>query len=588
MSAVAGMREGVVRRRGIVALLALVLLSVLLSAAAAAYAAEVVITYKDPNGGTTTETDGTITYEGSHGTQIEGMTVYRDETKEFKDLDGLTCEPANAEHQCDEFDLFSNNATVEAKAPCVQDFTYYCPDADYWVANLGKGFGNYFTLGGSLEYIKATLTAGSGNAEISGTPNPSVEGFPDEDIITGGSEGTDHLYGGPGNDTIYGGAANSTIDGGAGNDTIYADSGNDAINGGPGNDTIYGGTGNSYIFGGPGNDVEVGGSGTDLLGWSAFGLPETGEPDKGENTFESTGGNTIVSFEYAKGPVEVSLDGVANDGEAGQKDNVEPGVAEVRGSEYNDTLIAGAPPVILNGEGGNDTIYGGPGGDTLIGGEGNDTIYTKGPAGDGPDQIFAGVPGCALDECPGGNDTIYAADGIADQISCDAGADILYADQLDVIANSVNAPCSSIHRETVAAPGGAGGGSGGGGGGGGGGVSIAPIVFSVLKAPHNVKTLLKSGLTVSTSCPAACSLSAQATISASNAKKAHITAAGKSVVVGTGHATLLAAGSVKVKINLTSKAKRDLKRLGRFTIAISITAKNAAGATTTTTKTITI
>jgi Ca2+-binding RTX toxin-like protein len=581
------------RRRGLLALLALVLLSVMLSAVAVAYAAEAVISYKDPQGGTTTETDGTITYEGSRGTQIEGITVSRDETSEFKDEDGLTCEPANPEHQCDSVAEFVNNASTEVVAPCVRYFGYFCPDADYYVANMGKGFGNIFTLSGSLEYERATLTAGSGSAELSGTPNPSVNGFPDEDIITGGSEGSDHLYGGPGNDTIYGGAANSTIYGGAGNDTIYADSGNDAISGGPGNDKIYGGTGNSYISGGPGNDLEVGGSGSDLLGWTAYGLPEGFEPDKGENTFEGTGGKSTVSFQFANGPVEVSLDGVANDGEAGQKDNVEPSIPEVRGGEYNDTLIAGTPAVTLDGEGGNDTIYGGPGGDTLIGGEGNDTIYTKGAAGDGPDQIFGGVPGCALDECPGGNDTIYAADGIEDQISCTAGADVVYADQLDVIANGVNAPCSTVHRETVAAPGGAGGGGGGGAGGGvpgsgGGGASIAPIVFSVLKAPHNVKTLLKSGLTVSTSCPAACSLSAQATISAANAKKAHITAAGKSVEVGTGHATLLAAGSVKIKINLTSKAKRDLKRLGRFTVTISITAKNAAGATTTTRKTITI
>jgi Ca2+-binding RTX toxin-like protein len=577
-----------------VALLALVLLSVLLSAAATAYGAEATVSYRDPKGGITTETEGTTTYEGSHATQLEGITVSRWEGAAFTEK-GLKCEPGT--YECDDVSLGGNNASTEAVPPCVYYFGgIYCPDANYFVANTGTNVvGNSFTLTGSLEYIRATLTGGSGRANLSGTPNPSIDDFPDEDIITGGSGSTDGLYGGPGNDTIYGGGANSTIEGGAGNDTIYADSGNDSIDGGPGDDKIYGGTGNSYISGGPGNDLEVGGSGSDLLGWTAYGFPEGFEPDKGENTFEGTGGKTVVDFQWAKGPVEVSLDGVANDGEAGQKDNVEPSIPEVRGGEDNDTLIAGVPSVILDGEGGNDTIYGGPGGDTLIGGEGNDTIYTKGPAGDGPDQIFGGVEGCALDECPGGNDTIYAADGITDQISCAAGADIVFADQLDVIANSVNAPCSTVHRETVAAPGSAGGGGGGGAGGGGGGaggggggVSIAPIVFSVLKAPHNVKMLLKSGLTVSTSCAAACTLLAQAAISASNAKKAHITKAGKSVVVGTGHATLLAAGSVKIKITLTSKAKRDLKRLGRFPVTIEVTAKNAAGTTTMTTKTITI
>ncbi len=40
------------------------------------------------------------------------------------------------------------------------------------------------------------------------------------------------------------------------------------------------------------------------------------------------------------------------------------------------------------------------------------------------------------------------------------------------------------------------------------------------------------------------------------------------MVVGSGHATLLKGGSVKLKINLTSKAKRGLKHLGRFSITI--------------------
>jgi Ca2+-binding RTX toxin-like protein len=464
-------------------------------------------------------------------------------------------------------------------SPCIKRpfGDIYCPDADYFVANLGNGPDiNEYYLIGHLEYENATVNGGSGNAHIAVSPDPPEGPYKDEDIIDGNG----------GNDTLVGGP---------GNDTIHADSGNDTINGGAGNDKLYGGTGNSYIFGGPGNDLEVGGSGHDLLGWAAYGAPEEGEPDTGSNTFEGTGGDTVVDFQYAKGPVNVSLDGVANDGEAGQSDNVEPSIPEVRGSEYNDTLIAGVPAVTLDGEGGNDTIYGGPGGDTLIGGEGNDTIYTDGPAGIGPDQIFAGVPGCALDECPGGNDTIYAADGVEDQISCDAGADVVYADLLDVVASGAIDGCTNVHRETVGGSGGTGSGGGSGTGSSGGGKpgnGVNPggpgsIAFSVLKPPRNAKALLKSGLTLSTSCPAACSLSAQASVNASTAKKAHIAGA-KSVVVGSGHATLLAAGSVKLKINLTSKAKRGLKRLGRFSIAIKLTSKSAAGVIVTSTKIVTI
>jgi hypothetical protein len=533
--------------------------------------AEISIGYVAPSGYPPTETGGTSIYEGQGANPNENVQVgLNGETFEE---DGLKCSPTGP--LCDYYRIFEGEPTVHS--PCIkrQFGDIYCPDADYFVANLGDGPNiNEYDLYGHLEYENATVNGGSGNAHISVSPDPPEGPYMDEDIINGNG----------GNDTLVGGP---------GNDTIHADSGNDTINGGAGNDKLYGGTGNSYIFGGPGNDLEVGGSGHDLLGWGAYGAPEEGEPDPGSNTFEGTGGDTVADFQYAKGPVNVSLDGVANDGEAGQSDNVEPSIPEVVGGEYNDTLTAGVPAVTLDGRGGSDTIYGGPGGDTLIGGEGNDTIYTKGPAGVGPDNIFGGVANCNPVECLGGNDTIYAADGVQDQITCGIGADIVYADQLDVVASGAVNGCTTIHRETVGGSGGTGssGGSGTGSSGkpgssvnSGGPVSIA---FSVLKPPRNAKALLKSGLTLSTSCPAACSLSAQASVSAATAKKAHIAGA-KSVVVGSGHATLLAAGSVKLKINLTSKAKLGLKRLGRFSIAIKLTSKSATGATVTSTKIVRI
>jgi Ca2+-binding RTX toxin-like protein len=540
--------------------------------------AEISIRYVAPAGYPETETGGTSIYEGKGENPNENVQVGL--SGEAFEEDGLKCSPTGP--LCDYYRIFDGEP-LTVHSPCIkrQFGDIYCPDADYFVANLGNGPNiNEYDLYGHLEYENATVNGGSGTAHIAVSPDPPEGPYLDEDVINGNG----------GNDTLVGGP---------GNDTIHADSGNDTINGGAGNDKLYGGTGNSYIFGGPGNDLEVGGSGHDLLGWGAYGAPEEGEPDTGSNTFEGTGGDTVADFQFAKGPVTVSLDGVANDGEAGQDDNVEPSIAEVRGSEYNDTLTAGVTPVTLDGGGGNDTIYGGPGGDTLIGGEGNDTIYTTGPAGVGPDQIFAGVPGCALDECPGGNDTIYAADGVADQISCDAGADVVYADQLDVVASGAIDGCTNVHRETVGGSGGTGGSTGSatsngtaGSGGGKAGNGSSPggpgsITFSVLKPPRNSRALLKSGLTLSTSCPAACSLSAQASVSASTAKKAHIAGA-KSVVVGSGHATLLAAGTVKLEINLTAKAKRGLKRLGRFTVAITLTSKSATGATVTSTKIVTV
>jgi Ca2+-binding RTX toxin-like protein len=69
--------------------------------------------------------------------------------------------------------------------------------------------------------------------------------------------------------------------------------------------------------------------------------------------------------------VTVSLLGVANDGQAGEKDdglNAE----HVIGGNGNDTLVGKASPNTLRGLLGNDRLFGLDGDDTLIGSEGTD------------------------------------------------------------------------------------------------------------------------------------------------------------------------------------------------------------------------
>ena len=80
-----------------------------------------------------------------------------------------------------------------------------CPDAEYFVANLGSGSNNRYELLAPLQYQSATVKAGNGGAKIFGT-NPSAEEFepalyPDHDIFTGGA-GDDILVGGPGDDIL--------------------------------------------------------------------------------------------------------------------------------------------------------------------------------------------------------------------------------------------------------------------------------------------------------------------------------------------------------------------------------------------------
>ncbi len=78
---------------------------------------------------------------------------------------------------------------------------------------------------------------------------------------TNDSYGYAYLNGGYGNDTIYGGTTPGEINGGSGDDVIYAGSNGGNLNGGSGNNTIYGGNGNdifewqTYSYEEPSNNV---------------------------------------------------------------------------------------------------------------------------------------------------------------------------------------------------------------------------------------------------------------------------------------------------------------------------------------------
>jgi Ca2+-binding RTX toxin-like protein len=406
----------------------------LLASVATANAADITISYSPPTGHTGAEREGTSRYQGNDATETD-VTVALWSVSPVNDK-GLICNPGSGleSEQCDVYDVFSGS--YEAIAPCepygLGDVL--CPDAEYFTATLGGGTNDSYVLDAPLQYQSATVTAGNGGDFIEGTDPPEYKGeFPDEDIFTGGT-GNDRLVGGPGNDIIRGGPGEDIIDGRGGEDQLYGEGGNDQITGGP-----------------TGKSLEAGGEGTNKLG-VVFNpeAPDWDSYDGGNETFDGEGGISTVSFYHAPGPVTANVNGLADSGVAGQQDTIEENIAEVDGSENDDTLTAGKAPVTLDGEGGNDTIYGGPGGDTLIGGGGNDTIHTVGPAGVGPDSIYASGTGCSIYvSCPTGNTTIYANDGIQDQISCGPGADIVYADALDVVSTSPIFACPTVYRSAT-------------------------------------------------------------------------------------------------------------------------------------------
>jgi Ca2+-binding RTX toxin-like protein len=181
--------------------------------------------------------------------------------------------------------------------------------------------------------------------------------------------------------------------GGLGNDQILTFAGDDAVDGGPGNDTIETGWGDDSIDGGDGGDSISGGYGDD----------------------------TVVYATRTAG-VSVSLDDVANDGAAGEADNVRPSVDGAVGGSGNDTLAGDAGGNRLTGNGGDDTLVGAEGDDTLDGGTGSDSL--------------AGGAG---------GDTLRARDGAAETLSCGDDADVADADHDD----GAGADCETVNRDVA-------------------------------------------------------------------------------------------------------------------------------------------
>jgi FtsP/CotA-like multicopper oxidase with cupredoxin domain/Ca2+-binding RTX toxin-like protein len=133
-------------------------------------------------------------------------------------------------------------------------------------------------------------------------------------------------------DTISGGAAGERLNGRAGPDTLAGRAGNDTLNGNDGNDSLESGTGADPMSGGPGTDT--------------------------------------ATYATRTSAVAVDIDGVADDGEVGEGDNVKTDVENVAGGTGPDSLTGNAAT--------DNTLNGGNGADTLRGLGGTDTASYAG------------------------------------------------------------------------------------------------------------------------------------------------------------------------------------------------------------------
>jgi len=151
--------------------------------------------------------------------------------------------------------------------------------------------------------------------------------------------------------------------------TIVGGGGNDVLRGGSGNDRLEGGPGVDSLDGAAGNDAELGGDGNDTF--------SQGRSPNGADGLQGGGGVDQVGYGKRKASIAVSLDGVANDGEAGEGDNVGTDVEGVGGGTRADTIIGSAAQNSIDGGAGNDFVDGRAGVDSLSGGRGADRIGSR-------------------------------------------------------------------------------------------------------------------------------------------------------------------------------------------------------------------
>jgi hemolysin type calcium-binding protein len=332
-----------------------------------------------------------------------------------------------------------------------------------------------FCPGSLPRSVGADLGDGDDSATVDGGPG-SLLGGPGDDRLVGQDEEmepercpvgmvcaeasdpcpwtpgrNDELQGGPGDDVLEGrggwdvmtgGDGRDRLDGGGGCDQVMGDQGSyagwilgqdetlRALNAEPGGgDVVQGGAGDDAVAGGPGGDVLDGGSGRDRL-----------DPGLGDDVVSGgAGSHDNVYYLLRTGPVAASLDGLANDGEPGERDLILDAEGLIGGSG-DDVLVGDSrstPNPVAGGFGGGNDLEGRSGDDVLVGfggyhdllmgGNGNDRIHALDgePEGSGAVLDIPGMNGFLWDdrvECDGyGTPWEPAQPGDADLALVDPG-----------------------------------------------------------------------------------------------------------------------------------------------------------------------
>ncbi|HKN55348.1 MAG TPA: calcium-binding protein, partial [Amycolatopsis sp.] len=226
--------------------------------------------------------------------------------------------------------------------------------------------------------VQTFLSGGPGNDIITGNFNLAGDAGDDTLTLVGGGSGS--LFGNDGNDTLNGGPVRDNLSGGNGNDRLLAGAGDDVSFGGPGDDFLDGGAGNDTLFGEDGNDTLIGGLGDDdVIGGNGNDTSSSLVAKDGADSFSGGAGIDLADYsarQFGPGTVlRVSLDGVANDGEPNEGDNMSTDVENVNGAVGANFITGNNAPNVLRGGQSSDTIQavdGISGNDVVIGGFGTD------------------------------------------------------------------------------------------------------------------------------------------------------------------------------------------------------------------------
>lgn len=297
----------------------------------------------------------------------------------------------------------------------------------------GPGNDDYST-GNAVVDGADTINLGAGRDAVNYSPRVAPLTLTADGVANDGQAGegdnigadVEDISGGSADDVIVASATSEpgTLNGRAGNDQITAGPGDDRVSGGDGSDTLLGGSGSDSLSGDLGTDSVDGGAGDDEI--------RTSSGDVESDLYTGGPGTDRINYQNASAPLTVTLDGAANDGVAGENDNVGRDVEDVLGGNFADTITGDAAANQLDGGLGNDVLNGLAGSDGLVGGRGDDTLT----GGLGVDALDGGD----------GRDLLRSRDASSDDASCGGSEDVALVDALDIAR-----ACETVSRGVVIA-----------------------------------------------------------------------------------------------------------------------------------------